>query len=231
MAVGYYVETMISTIDEWRALIARIHGLRDAAAPYLASPRAGENTGIDAGAYLNHQVFEIVGALAAAIDHRPEALPPAAQACVKRAISLRWPSNPNPLQGLQAITQLSAFGSELEHHLGDHDTVWSSLVERAFLHLNRTLVVDEDVRRRWTTAFGTPRTAETKCESLGGHLLSHGIWAFKAHPPEERTDLILHEPIRTITTGDKRAVEALVQNAPRNGEGRMREPLIRPSFS
>ena len=43
----------------------------------------------------------------------------------------------------------------------------------------------------------------------GAHLLLHGIWAFKVHTPEERTDLVLQEPIRDYDEVE-RAAEALV---------------------
>lgn len=63
-----------------------------------------------------------------------------------------------------------------------------SLVERAFLHLNRTLSIDEAARSRWIDAFAY----ETRCEKLGAlHLLSHGVYAFKADAGTGRTDLIL----------------------------------------
>jgi hypothetical protein len=41
------------------------------------------------------------------------------------------------------------------------------------------------------------------------HLLLHGIWAFKVHTPDERTDLVLQEPIRDYDEVE-RSAEALV---------------------
>ncbi|MBI3074431.1 MAG: hypothetical protein HYY84_20150 [Deltaproteobacteria bacterium] len=62
------------------------------------------------------------------------------------------------------------------------------IVERAFAHLQRSLIVDTALRDRWQAAFHS----ETECEALGAiHLLAHGIWAFKANAEGERTDLLL----------------------------------------
>lgn len=63
-------------------------------------------------------------------------------------------------------------------------------VERAFEHLNRSLLVDDQLKFRWLAAFDDER--EEACERLGAvHLLSHGIFAFKAHAEGGRTDLVL----------------------------------------
>jgi hypothetical protein len=57
------------------------------------------------------------------------------------------------------------------------------------VHLQYSLIADEGIRTTWCKAF---KAGETACERLGAnHLLLHGIWAFKANAPGERTDLIL----------------------------------------
>lgn len=81
----------------------------------------------------------------------------------------------------------------LDYNMTDRETEWRRLVERAFLHLDRLIVVDEDVQRKWRDAFDA---GETHCEGLGGvHLLQHGVWAFKAHGHGARTDLVLGTPM------------------------------------
>jgi hypothetical protein len=66
-------------------------------------------------------------------------------------------------------------------------------VERAILHLDRSIVVDERLRDAWRRAL---EKGETECEKLGAvHLLLHGIWAFKVNAAGERTDLVLQEPL------------------------------------
>ena len=70
--------------------------------------------------------------------------------------------------------------------------LYASLTERAFEHLNRSIVVDSGLRQRWQAAHDRNEPA---CEALGGvHLLSHGIWAFKAKGPKAETDLVYQEP-------------------------------------
>jgi hypothetical protein len=64
-----------------------------------------------------------------------------------------------------------------------------SRVERAFEHLNRSLIVDEGLRQRWTSAFAE---REESCERLGAvHMLLHGVFAFKVNAAGGRTDLVL----------------------------------------
>ena len=80
------------------------------------------------------------------------------------------------------------------------------LVERAFVHLKRMLAVDDDLRKRWQSALAA---GETRCEQLGGlHLLSHGIYGFKADAGSGRTDLILGD--RLMVNDEVRAAEAMV---------------------
>jgi hypothetical protein len=81
--------------------------------------------------------------------------------------------------------------AELDYYFADGEIAARRVVERAFLHLQRSLAADEDVRGRWRKAKD-----ELACEKLGAlHLLAHGIWAFKAHTSGARTDLILGRPM------------------------------------
>jgi hypothetical protein len=79
-------------------------------------------------------------------------------------------------------------------------------VERAFLHLNRLLTVDGDLRGKWIAAFND---REEECERLGAlHLLWHGVYAFKADGGTGITDLVLQEPV--VLNEDVLASSALV---------------------
>ncbi len=50
-------------------------------------------------------------------------------------------------------------------------------------------MADDEIRKKWLTAFNKHETA---CEKLGAvHLLLHGIWAFKSNAEGGRTDLVL----------------------------------------
>ena len=92
-----------------------------------------------------------------------------------------------------ALTSLSAFQSEFKYLIADTQFIARRITERAFIHLQRSIVADEEVRNKWNKAFGKN---EEKCEKLGAlHLLSHGVWAFKADANTGKTDLILNEPL------------------------------------
>jgi hypothetical protein len=87
------------------------------------------------------------------------------------------------------VVLLASVRSELDHVLADSDAIIRSHVNRAFLHLQRSLIADMEIQNKWMTAF---QKGETACEKLGAvHLLLHGIWAFKADSSGQRTDLIL----------------------------------------
>lgn len=98
------------------------------------------------------------------------------------------------IPGVGALaTALLSFASEFEHQIADAEIVYRSQLERTFLHLQRSIIVDPTTRNKWKDAFNR---GETTCENLGSvHLLEHGFWAFKAHEVGERTDLILGSPV------------------------------------
>ncbi|MCA3503481.1 MAG: hypothetical protein IOD05_09585 [Rhodobacter sp.] len=104
------------------------------------------------------------------------------------------------------IPLLVVLRSELEFALSDYQERIRSITERAFLHLRRVLVANPREREVWLAAFNED---ETRCEKLGAtHLLSHGIFAFKAHADGARTDLVLGESIKIGEVAP--AVEGLV---------------------
>lgn len=91
------------------------------------------------------------------------------------------------------VLLLASIKGNVDWLLADSEAVWRSTTERAFEHLQRTIVVDPDAKRRWKDAFADDEPA---CERLGAvHLLWHGIWGFKVHAEGERTDLVLGELI------------------------------------
>jgi len=88
-----------------------------------------------------------------------------------------------------------AFEAEMTYCLDSPMERVRSASELAFMHLQRLIVVDEEYRKKWQTAFASH---ETHCEKLGGvHLLWHGIWAFKADASGGKTDLVYQEPLQT----------------------------------
>lgn len=108
------------------------------------------------------------------------------------------------------LPAFGSFRSELTYHLSDTQATAKRLTERAFIHLQRSIVVDSSLRERWGQAFRESRSAEVTCEQLGAlHLLQHGIWAFKVDAKGGRTDLVLGEPLMD-TLRVESAAEALV---------------------
>lgn len=96
------------------------------------------------------------------------------------------------IEGLAAYLAIfAAFRSRFVFQLADTQELAVSATERAFVHLQQLIVVDEALRQRWGAAFAD---GETKCETLGAaHLMLHGVWSFKAHTAGARTDLVLQE--------------------------------------
>jgi len=104
---------------------------------------------------------------------------------------------------LMGLTSLQA---ELSYKLSDFEANARRLSERAFSHLQRSIVADAEFAKRWRRAL---REGEPSCERLGAsHLLAHGIWAFKAGIAGERTDLIMGD--RVDPAEIERSAEALV---------------------
>jgi hypothetical protein len=91
-----------------------------------------------------------------------------------------------------ALVLLVAFETEVSFLLSDVQESIRSRSERAFSHLQRSIIVDEDLRAKWQRAFDA---GEVACEKLGSvQLLLHGIWAFKIDATGARTDLVFQEP-------------------------------------
>jgi hypothetical protein len=98
----------------------------------------------------------------------------------------------NRQEGLWAtLVLLAAFETEMSFLLSDIQESIRSRSERAFSHLQRSIVVDAEFRAKWKKAFAD---GEVACEKLGAvHLLLHGIWAFKIDAVGARTDLVFQE--------------------------------------
>ncbi|WP_437808114.1 hypothetical protein [Sorangium sp. So ce1078] len=139
-------------------------------------------------------------------------LPPTAIAALDRFLaqskSIFDSFPPKGLAGVQGtVTALTSFELEFTHLIRDHDSVARRLTERALVHLQRSIIVDDDMSAKWRKAYSRD---EPDCERLGAiHLLAHGIWAFKASAEGARTDLILGEPL-SVTPQVRETAEALV---------------------
>jgi len=77
------------------------------------------------------------------------------------------------------------------------------LVKRAFRHLQWSIATSGQMRKEWKAAFNK---GEAYCEKMGAtHLLSQGIWAFKAGAAGAETDLILRGLSATDPAPEKEA--------------------------
>ena len=62
--------------------------------------------------------------------------------------------------------------------------IYTRPLQRAFAHLQRSIVVDAEPRAKWQKAFDN---GEAECEKLSAvHRLLHGIWAFKINASDQR---------------------------------------------
>ena len=184
--------------DEWERIAARIRGLSRATTALWEGLRVfgrGDEHGLT-NAWLIPSAKGLITEIEAFRDSHKTDLGEAAFESLTAGLT-RLQSFTGPLSSgipltIALVAGLLALESEVSFHIRDFDTSVRPLVERAFLHLQRSLVVDAELQKRWLSAFETK--GETACEKLGGvHLLLHGIYAFKTSAKGERTDLVLGE--------------------------------------
>jgi len=103
---------------------------------------------------------------------------------------------------------LAAVMPALDAELRSEQSDLAEAAEIAFAHLKRSIVVDTNVRTAWQQAL---EDGEVECERRGAlHLLSHRLWAFKAHAAGGYTDLVIGEPISSVDETEIRAARGLV---------------------
>ncbi len=198
--------------EEWVRLAARIKGLGAAAETLCRGVGAVDRGSGAASGWIIRSANELVDLLEDYRGKQAADLSVAARAALDRRVSdlvaLKRSSGGGFDRMLSLCTALLALESELTYHLTDLDTMVRPLIERAFIHLRRSLVVDSGLRSRWKAAFDGG--GETKCEQLGAiHLLQHGIYAFKTDAEGARTDLVLGERL-LLDTETKQAMRGLV---------------------
>jgi hypothetical protein len=199
--------------EDWESLAARIDGLIRAG-EYLTHTLGVANE--DPYTVINNAIapeFKEVTECIEQIGHAyRDELPPAAIKALDRFVSRNWhqyvTKQVGKISRLQPISALAAFRSEFEYLIRDIEIATRNLVDLAFEHLRRQLVVDEEIRGKWQIAFSVH---ETHCERLGAvHLLSHGIWAFKISSAGAATDLVFPEPVERYTKLSRRIARAQV---------------------
>ncbi len=194
-------------LDQWKALSSRIRGLMQAGqlhAQYLAV-RSSDSHG--RAKRLREQSESVVAALRVFRDSFHELLPQPAVKAVDDFVA-KTGSLVNDTTGTADLVQervwaalvlLAAFETEMSFLLSDIQESIHARSERAFSHLQRSIVVDPDLRAKWQKAFDD---GEVACERIGAvHLLLHGIWAFKVDAVVAgRTDLVYQEPADDVRT-------------------------------
>lgn len=198
--------------DDWKAISARIEGLVQAGHFYLECLRVNSSdTDAVAMRILIPEINEVLSLIKAFRDRYASNLSTAASKYLENFIHIfdtKFENKlPDDVKVRGRITALASFRSGLTYHLSDHSAIAKRLTDRAFIHLQRSIVADEAVRSRWKHAYSQ---GETACERLGAvHLLQHGIWAFKATGERERTDLVMGERLASLDEAE-RVAEALV---------------------
>jgi len=203
----------MSWLTEWKAISAQIQGLLEAANFYSGSATTVGDDRKDIFAVGNRQLIPHIKKISAILskfrDNYKNSIPPDAADSLEDLLNKypTWPTSDDFGYVHIMVTVLVSFRAQFEYHISDTSVVAKRLSERAFTHLQRSVVVDSELRRKWNEAF---KIDEPACERLGAvHLLLHGIWAFKINTAGERTDLVFNEPILESAFVE-RAAEALV---------------------
>jgi len=189
-------------LQRWRAISISIEALGQGVGAFLSSSDIHNGDGGVAENALLPEIQDIIKDLQAFHTDFKDSLPGDAARILSRWLH-RAQLNRNTPGGFAGAFQrhtlasgMAALGiirASMERHLADTETMGRSVAERAFLHLQRSIVADPEIQRRWSDALAKDEPA---CEKLGDvHLLSHGIWAFKIVGAGERTDLVFGEPL------------------------------------
>lgn len=184
--------------EQWKAISSRIRGLMQAGK--LHATKGPDTYG--GWKELLEQCKKILSAIQK-FQEQFQQLPPQAVSAINQFLNNNELINSNKStsniqQALMwaTLVKLAAFESEISYILSDVQHSIRVRSERAFSHLQRTIVVDEEFRNKWQEAFDK---REEECEKLGAiHLLWHGIWAFKVNAAGGRTDLVFQDSIDDI---------------------------------
>jgi len=188
-------------ITRWNRIAARIDGLRATTDLFLRSIAVrGEDTYGVSNSHIIPDAREILESLKTFGQDFRSVIPPGASAALddfltkaSRSCSAFRDTTDGPAGAAGAAISLSSIRAAIAFHLSGSESIGRSITERAFEHLQRSIVADESHRNKWISAFGKN---ETTCEKLGAvHLLLHGIWAFKINAAGARTDLVFGDPL------------------------------------
>lgn len=189
--------------QDWRLLSARIQGILRSGDIKAAYDAVGKNT---ASRHLNiipyfKRLFVDLTKFRTTYDAD---LPQTAKDRLSDFIEERASSFQDINDLTTTTVLLASFEAEITYLLSDNQEILRSRVERAFEHLKRLIVADPNTKTNWGTALANTKNGEVKCEQLGAsHLLSHGIYAFKADTHGARTDLVFQQPADPYLTNQR----------------------------
>jgi hypothetical protein len=143
-------------LEAWRAIADRIHGLVEAARLHKSYPQDS----FGRGRFLRDNISSVLSELRSFRDQSQHALPPAAVTDIDNLakstgnlLSMATDQvGPPELRDEALFTtlfQLSTFTTEMASILSNVQWPLRALSERAFQHLQRLLVVDEQFREKW----------------------------------------------------------------------------------
>jgi hypothetical protein len=188
-------------LNQWRAIEARIEGLSEAAHLHVALLQVRNSDSFGRGRVLGSQSLAIFSSIESFVQQFRQSLPVGATAAIDTFIAARrmlfneerGTPDVHDERNRAVLVLLAALKSEISFLLHDIQPAIKARSELAFAHLQRSIAADPDFRTRWQAAYAT---GEVACERLGAvHLLSHGIYAFKASAAGARTDLVFQDAI------------------------------------
>lgn len=152
---------------EWQALSARIQGILDAGSFfYKALHHSSEDARSVKKKVLLRNAEKIIKNLKEFHNKYQTGFPQSASDCLNSFLNQQEftsrdffsPSRNFESANVQfSLTSLAAFQSEFNFIIADTQFIARRITERAFIHLQRCIVVDEDVRQKWITAFNWDR--------------------------------------------------------------------------
>ncbi len=193
-------------LQEWKAWSARVEGLAEAVRclTSFGSDTSSASTPISSAA--NESFVLLKNYLEAYRDVLPQKVVDCLKMVFQKDYTRQREVRKNSPQFL--ATELLTIRAEVDYLLSNPQIAQARLVERAFEHLQRSIIVDESMADRWKKAFNK---GETSCEKLGAvHLLAHGLWGFKVSGAGAATDLVLQEQSITPASNIESKAEALV---------------------
>ncbi len=197
-------DSLMAYADEWRAISSRIRGLMQAGELHARFLGIRSSDSYGRAKQLREQCKRVLSVLENYHNAYKDKLPHAASERIKEftnthsALIFGTNGMPDSIeeQVWAALVLFGALESEISFILSDQQEVIRARSERAFEHLQRSIVADSEFREKWGRAF---EEGEVACEKLGGvHLLLHGIFAFKVNAEGERTDLVFQDIVTNL---------------------------------